>query len=61
MIREQNHEISQIHSKGLSDFEDKIEALDNLYQYYKAIDAKKSQTLNSEVDGAIEMEKIKVT
>lgn len=61
MIREQNHEISLIHNKGLPDFEDKIEALDNLYQYYKAIEAKKSQTSNSEVDGGIEMEKIKVT
>ena len=61
MIREQNHEISQIYSKGLSEYEDKVEALDNLYQFYKAIDVKRSQLLNTEVDGTIEMEKIKVT
>ncbi len=61
MIREQNHEISQIYSKGLSEYEDKVEALDNLYKFYKAIDLKKSQLLNTKVDGTIEMEKIKVT
>jgi hypothetical protein len=38
-----------------------VEALDNLYQFYKAIDVKKTQLLNTEVDGTIEMEKIKVT
>lgn len=38
-----------------------MEALDNLYQFYKAIDVKKTQLLNTEVDGTIEMEKIKVT
>ena len=53
MIREQNHEISQILSKGLSDYDDKVEALDNLYQFYKAIDVKKTQILNTEVDGTI--------
>lgn len=38
-----------------------MEALDNLYQFYKAIDVKKTQLLDTEVDGTIEMEKIKVT
>ena len=45
--------MSQIYSKGLSEYEDKVEALDNLYQFYKAIDVKKSQLLNTEVDGTI--------
>ena len=38
-----------IHNKRLNDYEDKIEALDGLHQYLKAIQAKKLQIEGSEV------------
>lgn len=47
--------------KGQLNFNDKIEALNNLYQYYKVINAKKALIQNSQTNDKQSMEKIKIT